>query len=85
MGMSRHYAACSSALRRVGVEELAFILDAARTQGRQEREAEIVAWTEKQAAIVRADGKTILDAAWLAAYQQIGEDIKRGAGRKEDK
>lgn len=59
------------------------ILDAAREQGRNEREAEIVAWAEKQAAIVRADGGTILDAAWLAAYQQIGGDIKRGAGRKE--
>ena len=52
--------------------------------GRREREAEIVAWAEKQAAIVRADGTTMLDAAWLAAYQQIGDDIERGAGRKEN-
>ena len=51
--------------------------------GRRERETEIVAWSDRQVALLRADGSTILDAAWLAAYQQIGEDIKRGAGRKE--
>lgn len=58
------------------------IVDAALARGRREREAEILAWAERQVAMVRADGKTVLDAAWLAAYQQIGEDIQRGAGRK---
>lgn len=75
---------CDAASVRPLLLDIAHALDAARNEGRREREAEIVAWAEKQAAIVRADGTTMLDAAWLAAYQQIGEDIKRGAGRKEN-
>lgn len=64
------------------VRAIATVLDAAREQGRNEREAEIVAW------LSRPCGRADHDDRWCPVCNDradLANDIKRGAGRKEDK
>lgn len=62
---------------------IATALDAAREQGRREREAEIVGWLRTDGPGSPADvyGSAVGGNEWTTA----ADAIKRGAGRREDK